>query len=115
MILIWSYFLITQIMSNFIINPYLSSSGTNIFINIILSSLYMFVFIVIFGNFSLSGKDIIKLCVFYLLIAVYSSIYNLIINFSILGDALSTSNAYEYNLSSFLPIEIHLLYFYLLV
>ena len=101
MILIWSYFLITQIMSNFIINPYLSSSGTNIFINIILSSLYMFVFIVIFGNFSLSGKDIIKLCVFYLLIAVYSSIYNLIINFSILGDALSTSNAYEYNLSSF--------------
>lgn len=100
-ILGWIYFVLIQLLSNVVFKPSIVENNFGVYINIILSSIYILFYLVIFDKFTLSIQDIRRFCKFYLIIIVYACIYNIIKNYNILGSVFSITSTYEYSLSSF--------------
>lgn len=97
----WIWFMLIQLTSNIVLKPSVVENNNTIYINIILSSLYILIFLVMFDRLILSSQDIRRFCKFYLIIVMYACLYNIINNYDVLGRILSVTSTYQYSLSSF--------------
>lgn len=94
-------FFISQLLTG-IINKDFSSVSLGTFYTYIYPTLIMVIFILIFGNKSLSELQLKQLFDYIILFSIYMCFYNFIFNFNSLSKIFTIASSYDLKLSSFL-------------
>ncbi|WP_297637047.1 O-antigen ligase family protein [uncultured Clostridium sp.] len=95
------YYLINTIISNFLVKPEWIKNGMNIYVSLIITTLYISIFLMFYNGAQIDDQGIEKIAKVQISVMLWACIYNLIKNYKYIGASLISNSTYEYEFSSF--------------